>query len=196
MKDRGGVGRIGPLLLLALLAGVPYLNTLGNGFVLDDTAIIVRNPLSDDEFQWFVQVDLWEADPTSLNIGGYYTRHPNPYNIDGAMLGEQKVFTWRDLGPIVAEIMRDAIVVGAVPWFDTDGIAQPLQQRGLIPTWHYHLVDVETLAAGRLGLLPPWNFDSILAAYDLKYRKEDRHTALGDARMCRDLYDKVMLDAG
>ncbi len=35
----------GLLLFLALLAGVPYLNTLANGFVLDDTAIIVRNPL-------------------------------------------------------------------------------------------------------------------------------------------------------
>lgn len=62
---------------------------------------------------------------------------------------------------------------------------------GLRETWHYHLVDVETLAAGRLGWAPPWNFDKILGAFDLA-QGEDRHTAIGDARLVRDLYDQII----
>src|SRR5690606_13965152 len=58
-------------------------------------------------------------------------------------------------------------VVGAVPNFDTERIALLLRQFGYEPRWHYHLIDVETLAIGwlarRNGLMrpaevprPPW----------------------------------------
>lgn len=71
-----------------------------------------------------------------------------------------------------------------------------LRENGAAPTWHYHLVDVETLAAGALGVEPPWNFDEMLARYGLVYDEAERHTALGDARMARDLYDAVMNGRG
>lgn len=53
-------------------------------------------------------------------------------------------------------------------------------------------MDVETLAAGALHRAPLWDFDELLAAYMLAYDEKDRHTALGDARMVRNLYDSVM----
>jgi DNA polymerase III epsilon subunit-like protein len=51
---------------------------------------------------------------------------------------------------------------------------------------------VTALAAGAIGQEPPWNFDAMLAVFGLQYAEEDRHTALGDARMARDLYDAVL----
>jgi DNA polymerase III epsilon subunit-like protein len=87
---------------------------------------------------------------------------------------------------------RGAVLIGAVPSFDEETLAGMLYRHGLCPTWHYHLVDVETLAAGALRMPPRWDFDSVLAAYGLTYDEADRHTALGDARMVRDLYDAVM----
>ena len=67
-----------------------------------------------------------------------------------------------------------------------------MRANGICPSWRYHLVDVETLAAGALRRPPPWRFDDLLADYGLVYDEADRHTALGDARMVRDLYDAVL----
>jgi hypothetical protein len=39
---------------------------------------------------------------------------------------------------------------------------------------------------------PPWDFDELLQLHGLVYDETDRHTALGDARMVRDLYDRAL----
>lgn len=154
-----------------------------------DLAYIVRDPGEPDrEFQEFLPVDLSTADPFALGVGGYYRRHPNPYGEHwGNLVAEPK-----QLAIQVAQDFQDAILVGAVPSFDEESLAYLLFDHNLQPTWHYHLVDVETLVAGKLGLPPKWDFDKILASMGLVYDETDRHTAIGDARMARDVYDKVM----
>lgn len=87
--------------------------------------------------------------------------------------------------------------------------------------WHYHLIDVEALAVGYLyGLkrshehevLPPdayddpavqaaivgssyrslpWRSDDLSSALGVMVSDEDRHTALGDARWARRIYQAV-----
>jgi hypothetical protein len=154
-----------------------------------DLAYIVRDPDNghdDTEKQFFFNVDLRDADPISLNIGRYYERHPEPYfTYGGLFAGEPDVL--RD----VADDLRGAILVGAVPSFDEETLARKLYKvLHLQPTWNYHLVDIETLIAGHLGLLPPWNYSTVIAAAGLPpVAEEDRHTAIGDARMVRDLWD-------
>lgn len=145
------------------------------------------------EHQWFVDcddLDLGNADLMSLKIGKFYDRHPQARGIEpewGEVQDEDEVLA------AVERLTRGATIVGAVPWFDTDVLGQRMRANGDCPSWHYHLVDVETLAAGRLRKPPPWGFDDLLAEYGLTYDEADRHTALGDARMVRDLYDKVLL---
>ena len=92
----------------------------------------------------------------------------------------------------VERLTRGAILVGAVPNFDTEVLGTRMRANGILPSWHYHLVDVETLAAGAKKLTPPWSFDAVLELYGLSYDEAERHTALGDARMARDLYDAVL----
>jgi hypothetical protein len=70
--------------------------------------------------------------------------------------------------------------------------ARLLHRNGVLHRWHYHLVDVEALAAGSLGIEPPWKSDDLAAALDITVAGEDRHTALGDARWARAIYDAVM----
>jgi hypothetical protein len=89
-------------------------------------------------------------------------------------------------------LLDESTIVGAVPWFDTGMLEDFLHPLDLKPTWHYHLVDVETLAAGATGMQPPWHFDELLRHFGLCYDEQARHTALGDARMARDLYDRVL----
>ena len=162
-----------------------------------EVAGIMRQPGTgeESEFVYMITVgdlDLGNADKQSLEIGGFYKRHPQaamgrPTGIGKTRL-EVNVMAALEVG------LRDAVIVGAVPNFDTEVIAARMRAHGLLPSWHYHLVDVETLAAGFLGIHPPWSFDQILAEFALAYDEADRHTALGDARMVRDLYDRVMGD--
>lgn len=161
-----------------------------------DVAAIVRDPEvgGDVEHSWLIDaddLDLGNADVMSLKIGKFYQRHPAanhglPEEAKWAVLDELEVLA------NVEYITRDAFIVGAVPWFDTEVLGNRMRANGLCPSWHYHLIDVEALAAGALKLAPKWNFDSVLDAFGLTYDEADRHTALGDARMVRDLYDAVM----
>ena len=161
-----------------------------------DIGLIVREPgavdrADDREYQWFIgawELDLGNADLTSLRVGRYHDRHPqgtrgHGYDLPGSEL---------DVLLQVEQLTRGAIIVGAVPNFDTEVLAARMRANDLCPAWHYHLVDVETLAAGDRGFRPPWGFDDILAAYGLEYADADRHTAIGDARMARDLHDAVL----
>lgn len=106
---------------------------------------------------------------------------------------------------------RRAWEVGAVPNFDADVLGERMRQRNICPSWHYHLIDVETLVVGwvqykaqhirrtepniRLEPWPPlpWDSEGLSRAVGVEPPAADqRHTALGDARWCRDVYDAVM----
>lgn len=158
-----------------------------------DLGYIVREPGEDDrEEQFFFNVSLKHADPMSLKIGGYYERHPEPYYEFG-QFSRDEADVLRD----VVDDFRGATLVGAVPSFDEETLARFVWKTlRLQPTWHYHLIDIETLVAGRLALAPPWNYDKVIEMAGLPpIKEEERHTALGDARMVRDLYD-WWLDSG
>jgi hypothetical protein len=162
-----------------------------------DVAAIRREPDgAENEMQMFVQLDdldLGNADHISLTIGRFHDRHPQMGKAGrlGPQLGHGLTHTEFDMLQSVEAFTRGAVIVGAVPNFDTEVIAARMRRHGLSPSWHYHLVDVETLAAGQLGLKPPWSFDQILDTYGITVDEEKRHTALGDAYLNLYLYDAV-----
>ncbi len=164
-----------------------------------EVGMIVRDGGKDRPKQFFVEVDLSMADLYGLRIGGFYRRHPLGRYLsgDGHKYGvpSMAMLPPLDAAREVARQTHDAIVVGAVPHFDAECLAVMLRQHQLVPAWHYHLVDVESMAAGALGLPPPWDFDLLLARYGLVYNEADRHTAGGDVSMVRDLYDAVIAKA-
>lgn len=160
-----------------------------------EVALIVRDPElgKDEEHTWLVDakdLDLGNADLMSLKIGKFYERHPDGRG--SRIPGRDEIYPERAMLHLVERLTRGATLVGAVPNFDAEVLGNRMREHGICPSWHYHLIDVETLAAGALRLPPPWNFDKVLAAYGLEYDEADRHTALGDTRMVRDLYDAVM----
>lgn len=160
----------------------------------------LANDGSEDlEYRWMIRPSMRAAEPNGLRIGRYYERIGA---LRGAMIGAAVLMEHpdevagqdvdgRDVAAQVAWILDGATIVGAVPDFDDRHLSRWLRANDQAPTWHHHLVDVTTLAAGALGMRPPWDLDKILAAYGLSYDEADRHTALGDARMVRDLYDAV-----
>lgn len=156
-----------------------------------EIGLIRRRPDGTEvERTWFVDwddLDLGEADPASLRIGRFYGRHPQALRPGTAICPSE-----RQVMREVETYLRGSVVVGAVPWFDTELLGNRMRWHDTAPSWHYHLIDVESLAAGALGLPQPWDFDAILTTFGLAYAEDARHTAIGDARMARDLYDAVM----
>lgn len=182
-----------------------------------EVGLITRSPdgTRDDEHHWFVRaedLDLGNADQMALKVGRFYERHPQilPGNWQTSLVsGEIEVLRQ------VEKMTRGAHVVGAVPNFDTEVLASRMRANGICPSWHYHLIDVEALAVGycakaaqvlaqsepgtapefRRILHAPWKSDDLSAALGITVSEEDRHTALGDARWARAIYDAVMVVA-
>jgi DNA polymerase III epsilon subunit-like protein len=170
---------------------------------------------TETEHHWFIDaddLDLGNADPASLKIGRFYERHPQATRhwVSGLPQASREKAVLLE----VEEITRGAHLVGAVVSFDADVLGQRMRANGICPSWNYHLIDVEALAAGwlhrhaavlensqhsleeadRLRVLasPPWKSDDLSAALGVTVSEEDRHTALGDARFARAIYDAVV----
>lgn len=169
-----------------------------------EIGLIVRDPGQPDREQQVIVTDCdftW-ANPFSLRLGGAYQRHPR---FNG---GERKdgvaYLDQRQAAAELERVTRDAVIVGAVPDFDTNGGKILLRRHGLPWSGHYHIHDVETLIVGYLagqraaGIEvvdlgpPPWKSEDLSRAVGVEPpAPHERHTALGDARWVRDQWDTV-----
>lgn len=181
-----------------------------------EVAIILReyddNTPTDTEYVWQVRPDLATADPESLKIGRYLERFVVPPHAEAAWTGY-------DQGPVlpmkrkevvaaVMDVLSGAVLVGSNPGFD-DRFLRKLLGPGSAQ-WHYRPVDIAILAAGRkLGQVEmvrrvggkPFASDEIrfpFSSRDLSRwvgveppGDDAAHTALGDARWARDVFDAV-----
>lgn len=142
--------------------------------------------------------DIWmgKADPMALALTCYYQRQKNfrvdyPNGILVSSVGVGVTQSARAIARRLALLLDGVHLVGAVTDFDAFHIEKFLRENGECPTWHYHLICVENLAAGKLGLQPPWKSDDLAKLLGVpKY--PTKHRALIDAEWVRNMYDKVM----
>ncbi len=180
------------------------------------------------EREWRLPVDLSRADPIALNIGRYHDRAAmdvpqDQMVIERTLLGERskgEVYVvpanyMRRWALTFVDLTRGLHLAGAVVSFDTERLWRLLRAHGECPMWHYHVIDVEALAAGFLGgqrlmayhhadqrslspdewpvmMKPPWNSSDLSRAVGVDPDDYDRHTALGDARWARAIYTAVL----
>ena len=136
------------------------------------------------ERRFVKEVDVSRADGTALRIGGFYPRWSVGSREVGARYG----------AGVAHEFVRASAnrhLVGAVPSFDAAFLTRLLRKHGLVPVWHYHLVDVEALAAGKMGMQPPWNSEELSRAVGVEPGGFERHTARGDVLWARAIYRAV-----
>ncbi len=159
-----------------------------------DVGLIVGDTEADhwEEHQWFLPVDLGRADAFALKMGHFYDRYPGateefvPWAPSGIV--ERGEFAYE-----FARLTVGTHLVGAVISFDEERLRKLLRANGACPDWHYHLVDVEAIVAGKLGIQPPWKSDDLGAAVGVEpLSDEERHTALGDAKWAMRIYAAVM----
>ena len=149
--------------------------------------------------QWHLKPQhLTTADPNALRLTSFYERVDRwtpADNVTPSGWSIHRTASWE-----IALMTAGRHLVGAVPSFDAAFLARLLHDNGHTPAWHYHLVDVEALAAGKLGIAPPWDShelsrrmgiaDDYLFLLDgVEYGK---HTALGDAAWARLMYQRSL----
>jgi hypothetical protein len=184
------------------------------------------------EHVWQFPVDEMAADPIALNIGRYWERRwpddcevtaldaiydahkptSRRKNFPGQGRAITPTTTWcRHFRDLTAGLH----LAGAVVSFDEERLRRLLRRNGVLHRWHYHLIDVEALAAGYLSGLatasrelgdpkadgptdeeirliqPPWKSDGLSAALGVDPEDFERHTALGDAKWARAIWDAV-----
>lgn len=182
-----------------------------------EVAMIRRDERGERAAQFFVEVDLSTADPMGLKIGRFYDRHPLGRRIAGHHLeandagqyeqdGMPNVYSEIDAALMVAEFTHGAHLVGAVPNFDAEVLANLLRDNRLTPSWHFHLIDVEAMAVGYLEAMRihgvgengadaesvtlPYRSDELSLACGVTPPTDDeRHTAMGDTVWVQRWYD-------
>jgi hypothetical protein len=167
-----------------------------------EVAIVRREPDGREvEWQAFVEIDLSTAEPYGLQVGRFYERHPAGRYLAGLDASAERMCESSMPSTAAIEVARmthGAHVVGAVPSFDTHVLDGLLRGHGLIPAWHYHLLDVEVLAVGYLRgrgvkIKPPYSSDEITELLGVAPAAEhERHTAMGDVRFVMRMYDAIM----
>lgn len=187
-----------------------------------------------DENLWQLPVDLGGADPMALAIGRFYERRSSPPDLNAPWGGEIRQTTLSFFAEAFVRATRDLHLVGACVGFDADRLWRLLRAQHQCPMWHYHLIDVEVLAAGYLrgrakgiaaaalsvpqanqladagggrvpdigdfeGALrlgneahPPWKSEDLSRAVGVNPDDFERHSALGDARWAKAIYEAVM----
>lgn len=167
----------------------------------------------DTEYVWQIRPDLATADPEALKIGRYEERFAVPEGWDAIELipsGPPMRSKLPEMLFDLQEALEGAVVVGSNPGFDVAFLAKLLQAHGRKLPWHYRPVDIATLAAGfRLGQAASGAYGGDFAfqadypqlpykSYELSRAvgveppsKDVAHTALGDARWARSVWDAV-----
>lgn len=166
----------------------------------------------DDEYVWHLRPDLTQADPMALKVGGFYDRcrvrgaypgsgrcvaHPEPDEADGTLCDAMQIAS------AVASLLDGAHLIAANPAFDAGHLDALLRKYGECLTVEYHYTDIGSLVRG-------WahgSFANPVVPFPLKLADAARlarvdpgdyelHTALGDARLARDIFDAVTGGAG
>lgn len=165
-----------------------------------EIAMIRRDDIGEKALTIFVDaadLDLDNADPDALRIGGFHSRHPQ----FGAPLSEGQLLCRASEAAALVQSWTNhrARVYGVVPSFDTECLDALLHRHGLEWDWHFQPWDIAVLAtgylAGRRLPLQRNSEDTSRACGVTPPTEAERHTAMGDARWVARWYDQILAPA-
>lgn len=180
-----------------------------------EVAVIRREDTGiETEYLWQIRptkAELHTAEPDALRINRYHERIAVPDGSEAAdilTLDGPAPLSYLDAAAQIFKALTGTVMVGSNPHFDASFLHR-LLRTGTVP-WHYRPVDIATLAAGRkLGMVEMVRrfggkeYPSDEVSFPFSSRDLSRwvgveppgddvaHTALGDARWARDVFDAV-----
>lgn len=173
-----------------------------------EIAAIRRTGGRDEEHVFRIEPDLTYAEPKALEIGRYYERTSAP----GWVWDDRQSAATR-----LYDLLNGAVLVGTNVAFDAEMLTHLLGRYYAQPKpWHYFTVEVTALAVGSLygraaertrqdcdatwytkvGDAVGWPWKSYPVSRHVGIEPPApgaAHTALGDARWCRDVFDAVLV---
>lgn len=153
--------------------------------------------IDDNPRHWWLPIKrLDRADPVALSIGGYHDRHPWGNNQPDEGKVTTPITDPADFALDFAELTHGVHLAGAVVSFDEERLRRLLYKHDQVPSWHYHIIDVEALAVGYMrarGQEPqlPWDSDELSKYLGVDPDRFPRHTAMGDALWAQAIYRAV-----
>jgi DNA polymerase III epsilon subunit-like protein len=154
--------------------------------ILEVAMIVREDGAPDKEIDFSLKIDLRKASERALKVNQYHTRRSQL---------EDKQVTRAKAVALLTVYLDGAIVVGNNVQFDLRFIENYLDGSAAetATPWHYHPVDLKALVAGRFGLgEPPWSTGEIASAVGVNLPSQTvLHTAMGDCRWNRDVYDAL-----
>jgi hypothetical protein len=174
--------------------------SLDQGEIWEVALILPEEDLDhrDLTYVWHIAPEhLGIADPTSLRISGYFDRFGKDAETVGVahreegttMVSIQRQDVWAKR---FVDLLADRMLVGLCPEGDAVRLDRLVRRWNQCPLWHYQTCDSEVLAAGLLGIQPPWDTEEISRAVGVEPDGFDKHTALGDALWAKAVYEAVM----
>jgi len=191
-----------------------------HGDAWEIAVILRREDGVDCEYLWQVRPDLTTADPEALTIGKFHERFTVPDGWDAIEIfpagGPPLKSTLPEALFDIQEVLKGAVIVGSNPGFDVAFLTKLLHAHGRKLPWHYRPIDIATLAVGALyGKASEWTrkdcdatwYQKVTKAVGWPWKsyevsrhveveppaKAVAHTALGDARWARDVWDAVTI---
>lgn len=159
--------------------------------------------------KWMIQcenLDLPNADPQALRIGGFYDRHPQTKALWEAPTSPvPTVFPEKFVAERVEEKTREAVLCGVNVQFDALTMDGMLRRQGLLPAWHHRVLCVRSMAIAWLVSHPgaPMEYVELV---DMPSPELSRlcgleppaagvaHTALGDACWASEWFYRLVLN--
>lgn len=183
-------------------------------------AFIVREDEADQEYLFQLGANLEHAEPDALRIGRYYQRSLVLNAADGEAVDcidpavDPAEYEWvastpREVAREVATALDGAFVIINNPVFDIPFIDAFLASNGQCWTRHYQVADIKSVAAGflhgrakgwhagrdeterpaQIGF--PWTTAGLAWEVGVEPNGFDTHTALGDCRLNRAIWDAI-----
>ncbi|MFI0530285.1 hypothetical protein ACH3XX_09575 [Streptomyces scabiei] len=165
-----------------------------------EVAVILReqdgDQTTDTEYAWQIRPNLAKADPEALRIGRFEERYKVPPYAEAAFTAHESghitPMNRAEAATAIVNVLSGAVLVGSNPGFD-DRFLRKLLGPGSAQ-WHYRPYDIVQLAAAKIGAQAagplPWRAHVLSRAVGVEPpTAEAAHTALGDARWARDVYD-------
>lgn len=147
-------------------------------------------------------LDLSQAEPKALSINGFLGRHNRMSGVwPDAKFDEHGVVYEKCSRSFFAHtFMRFTFgktLVGANPAFDALRLSDLLLSQGACPGWHHRLIDVEAMYLGyqcgdEVVLDTPMSLSFTAELLNVEVPESDHHTALGDARVVKAVYEKML----
>lgn len=165
-----------------------------------------RRPELDGRWVWQLNVDGTPVTPAAAAINRFHERYVLAPDVPAALMQcpdnapapTRETSSKEAVARTLYGLLNGAHWVGAVADFDTRFMLPFLHEFygpgvswASLP-WHYHLADVENLAAGRLQLPPPWDSHELFRRLGVQPPdRQLRHTAGGDVDWAEAVYDAV-----